>query len=79
MEKLMKTSKLANVTEVAKYLNLCRSSVYNLMDTGQLPYAKFGRSRRIPWDAVEEFVESSMKGGWALGEKAESNDQAATL
>jgi excisionase family DNA binding protein len=39
---------LIRVTEAARKLGLSRSMVYQLMDRGELPYAKFGTSRRIP-------------------------------
>ena len=43
---------LLRVPEVAKFLGLARSTVYQLMDRGELPYAKIGRSRRVPRRAV---------------------------
>jgi excisionase family DNA binding protein len=36
------------VVEAAKFLGLSRAYVYQLMDSGELRYAKFGRARRIP-------------------------------
>jgi excisionase family DNA binding protein len=46
----------ADVPDAAEYLSLARSSVYKLMDRGDLPYAKFGKSRRIPWRALREYA-----------------------
>jgi len=40
---------LARTEEAAAYLSISRSSVYHLMDTGDIPYRKIGNSRRIPW------------------------------
>ncbi len=39
---------LLTIREVAEFLHLSRSKVYELMDAGDLCYAKLGRSRRIP-------------------------------
>jgi excisionase family DNA binding protein len=38
----------ADVHEAAEYLSMSRSSVYKLMESGDLKYAKFGKARRIP-------------------------------
>jgi len=46
----------ADVTEAAEFLSLARSSIYKLMDNADLPFAKFGKSRRIPWRALREYA-----------------------
>ncbi len=46
----------ADVAEAQGYLRLSRSTVYALMDSGDLAYARFGRSRRIPWRALHEYA-----------------------
>jgi excisionase family DNA binding protein len=48
------------VPQAAEFLGVSRSTVYELMDKGQLPYAKFGRSRRIPKRALMEFAAQSV-------------------
>jgi excisionase family DNA binding protein len=45
------------VPEAATFLSLSRASIYKLMDSGSLAYAKFGRSRRIPRRALLEYAE----------------------
>jgi excisionase family DNA binding protein len=35
------------------------------MDAGELAYAKFGKARRIPREALEEYVRQCMVGGMA--------------
>lgn len=50
---------LANVEEAARYLSLSRASVYSLMASGELRYVKIGKSRRIPWDALDELVQKN--------------------
>jgi excisionase family DNA binding protein len=53
---------LCTVRQVADRLSLSRSSVYSLMDGGQLPYVKLGRSRRIWWNDVLRMAESHTVG-----------------
>jgi excisionase family DNA binding protein len=55
----------AGVPEAAEYLSMSRSSIYKMMEAGELKYAKFGRSRRIPWRALRELAERSMIGAGA--------------
>jgi excisionase family DNA binding protein len=38
-------------------LELGRTSIFHLVKTGELRSVKIGRSRRIPADALEEYVE----------------------
>ena len=47
---------LATISEVARYLAVSRSTVYQLMESGQLPYVKLGRCRRIHWDDVHTLL-----------------------
>jgi excisionase family DNA binding protein len=54
---------LMRVTEVAKQLNLSRSCVYQIMDRGELPYVKIGKSRRVKPDAVAQLIEAGTVGG----------------
>ncbi len=51
---------MARVPEVATFLAVSRSKIYAMMDAGELAYAKFGKSRRIPWEAVYRLVTESM-------------------
>lgn len=44
------------VPEVQRRLRLARSSVYALMDRGELAYVRFGRARRIPRSSLEEYI-----------------------
>ncbi|GAB4154259.1 MAG: hypothetical protein Tsb009_30880 [Planctomycetaceae bacterium] len=54
---------LLTVAEAARQLSLSRSTLYNLMDQGQLGYAKFGRARRIPQSEVARLIQASLIGG----------------
>jgi excisionase family DNA binding protein len=55
----------ARVPEAAKFLGVSRSTVYLLMEQGDLVFAKFGRSRRIPWAGLHAFAEARLTGGAA--------------
>jgi excisionase family DNA binding protein len=50
----------ATVPEAAKFLGLSRAKIYQIMDTRQLTYAKFGRSRRIPRRALHDYATSCL-------------------
>ena len=54
---------LMTVREAAEFLRLSRSSVYALMDHGQLAFVKIGRSRRIPKRGVVELAARGLRGG----------------
>jgi excisionase family DNA binding protein len=45
----------AEVSEVAEYLSLSTTSIYNLIAAGDLPHARFGQAIRIPRRAVVEY------------------------
>jgi excisionase family DNA binding protein len=42
--------------EVAQALSISRSTVFLLMRSGELRSVKIGKSRRVPVDAVTEYV-----------------------
>ena len=54
---------LLTVRECAEFLHLSRSTIYELMDAGELRFAKLGRARRIPRRAVIELAARELKGG----------------
>jgi len=51
---------LQPVAKVAKFLSLSRSKVYLMMDQGQLPYVKLGKSRRVRWSDVLKLVDQNV-------------------
>lgn len=53
---------LGTVPQVAEFLSLSRSKVYDLMDSGTLQYVKLGKSRRVRWSDVMRLVEKSVVG-----------------
>ena len=48
---------LLRIPDVAQRLALGRSTVYELIATGQLPTVRIGRSVRVPVAALQSFVE----------------------
>jgi excisionase family DNA binding protein len=48
---------LLTAEQVATALSICRTKVYELIRTGQLESVQIGSSRRIPVDAVSDYVE----------------------
>ena len=47
---------LIRVEEAARMLSLSRSTVYEMMDAGELPSVRRGTARRIPVTALREWV-----------------------
>ena len=54
---------LLKVRQAAAFLGISRSTVYVLMNEGQLAYVKLGKSRRIPRRAVVELAARELRGG----------------
>jgi excisionase family DNA binding protein len=50
----------AEVAEGQEYLKLSRATLYALMESGQLAYARFGRRRRIPWASLRAYAERNL-------------------
>ena len=51
-----------SIPEAARFLHLSRAKLYQLMDAGQLQYARFGRARRVPRRALLDFAQASLVG-----------------
>lgn len=49
---------LLKVNEAAKLLQLGRDRIYELVASGRLPALHFGRTIRIPRDALDRFIET---------------------
>jgi len=52
----------AEVAEAQLYLRLSRSTIYTLMDRRELPFARFGRTRRIPWRSLRDYAAAQLVG-----------------
>jgi excisionase family DNA binding protein len=57
-----KNSMLLRVREAAQKLAMSRSTLYALMDGGQLPYVKIGKARRLEESAVQALIERGRVG-----------------
>lgn len=57
-----------NIGEGCRFLSCSRSTLYGLMERGELAFVKIGRSRRVPKRALLELAARHLKGGWANGE-----------
>ncbi len=53
----MPTHLLVAIPEACERLQLGRSTVYRLMDSGELPSVSIGRRRLIPAAALEAYVD----------------------
>lgn len=60
MEKL-----LLRPHECAEVLGLCRSKIYELIASGALPSITIGKSRRIPVEALRDWVRAQSTAGEA--------------
>ncbi|NTU84407.1 MAG: helix-turn-helix domain-containing protein [Chloroflexales bacterium] len=47
---------LVRVEEAARMLSLSRSTIYEMMDAGELPSVRRGAARRIPVAALRDWV-----------------------
>ena len=47
---------LATIPEVANYLKVGRSTVYELMNSGEIPAVKVRRCKRVRWSDLEVFI-----------------------
>ena len=54
---------LMTVLQAAEFLSVSRSKLYAMMEAGQLPYVKLGKSRRIPRRAAIELAARCVRGG----------------
>lgn len=56
MPKVIKSKSLARIPQAMSFLQVSRSTLYGLMDGGELAYVKIGKARRIPWTALISLV-----------------------
>lgn len=47
------------VAEVAEVMRVSKMTVYRLVHSGELPAVRFGRSYRVPENAVEEYLRAA--------------------
>ena len=54
--------------EVAEILSLSRQQVYNLLAQGEVPCVHFGKSKRIPIPALDDYLANKLAAaqGWKV-------------
>jgi excisionase family DNA binding protein len=52
----------ATIPESAQFLRVSRAKLYDLMQKGEIRYAKVGKCRRIPWRVLREYAASCLIG-----------------
>ena len=55
-------SRLLNAQDIAEALSIGLSTVYLLLERGELPSIRIGRSVRVRPEDLEEFIESRVQG-----------------
>jgi excisionase family DNA binding protein len=53
---------LCGIEEARRYLAVSRTTLYEIMNSGDLAYVKFGRNRRVPRRALRAFAEKQLVG-----------------
>ena len=57
---------LLTVSAAAAFIGLSKSTLYQLMDQGELPYVKIGKCRRIPKRSLIDLARANLRGGWKV-------------
>lgn len=60
MAAAVERSLLLRIPEVAAELRLARSSVYQLIQSGELPVVRIGRAVRVPRSALENWIDHQL-------------------
>ena len=58
-------NRVLRIPTAAGMLGVARSTLYGMMDRGELEYVKFGRSRRIPLKAILALIKRNSRGSRA--------------
>ncbi len=54
-------ARFMTVAEVAELMRVSKMTVYRLVHSGDLPAVRFGRSYRVPENAVHEYVQQAIE------------------
>ena len=55
------------VQEVAELMRVSKMTVYRMVHAGELPAVRFGRSYRVPQNAVEAYLKAAVVDGTVHG------------
>jgi len=55
-ESVDKNAGLARIEQASQFLAVGRSKVYDMLAKRELPSVRIGSCRRIPWEALHEYV-----------------------
>jgi excisionase family DNA binding protein len=56
-------ARLLTVAEVADVMRVSKMTVYRLVHSGEMPAVRFGRSYRVPENAVEQYLKGAVVDG----------------
>jgi excisionase family DNA binding protein len=56
-------AKFLTVAEVAEVMRVSKMTVYRLVHSGEMPAVRFGRSYRVPENAVEQYLKGAVVDG----------------
>jgi excisionase family DNA binding protein len=56
-------AKFLTVAEVAEVMRVSKMTVYRLVHSGDMPAVRFGRSYRVPENAVEQYLKGAVVDG----------------
>ncbi len=57
---MTENNEIMKFEEVMEYLNIGKSTLYNLLRNGEIKSFKIGKVWKIPRSAIEEYVQKSM-------------------
>ncbi len=57
---MTENNEIMKFEEVMEYLNIGKSTLYNLLRNGEIKSFKIGKVWKIPRSAVEEYIRKSM-------------------
>lgn len=57
---MIENNEIMKFEEVMEYLNIGKSTLYNLLRSGEIRSFKIGKVWKIPRSAIEEYIRKSM-------------------
>ena len=60
-QKLEQLPVLFTSAEAMEILGVGKNTIYRLLNSGELPAIRIGRSWRIPWDSLEDYLLAKVK------------------